>query len=140
VKQLPVLVCYFQAYDLENPVKDKLLTFVEISGETADKLLISVQVMKAIATYDLETKIVRLSGNNTNTNFGSLFRRGKENVLTNIKFQLNRNITGFDCNVHIIHNCSKTAFDSMPLDIKVPVTKIFGHFHIYMVHAEHLKD
>jgi hypothetical protein len=47
VKQLPILVRYFQAYDLENPVKNKLLTFVEISGQTAD--IISMQVMKATA-------------------------------------------------------------------------------------------
>jgi hypothetical protein len=34
-------------------VKNKLLTFVELSGETAH--IISMQVMKAIANYDLET-------------------------------------------------------------------------------------
>jgi hypothetical protein len=38
LKQLPILVRYFQAYDLENPVKNKLLTFVELSEETADIL------------------------------------------------------------------------------------------------------
>jgi hypothetical protein len=46
VKQLSILERYFQAYDLENPVKNKLLTFVEISGETAD--ITSVQVMKQL--------------------------------------------------------------------------------------------
>jgi hypothetical protein len=35
VKQLRVLIRYFQAYDLENPVKNKLLTFVAISGDAA---------------------------------------------------------------------------------------------------------
>jgi hypothetical protein len=41
---------------LEIPVKNKLLTFVEISGETLD--IISAQVMKAAASYDLDTKVV----------------------------------------------------------------------------------
>jgi hypothetical protein len=44
VKQFPILVRYFQAYDLENPAKNKFLTFVGISGETAD--IISMQMMK----------------------------------------------------------------------------------------------
>jgi hypothetical protein len=93
VKQLQILVCYFQAYDLENVVKNKLLTFVEISGETAD--IISMQVMKAITNYGLETKVVGLSADNTNTVFGGLLRRGKESALTKIKSHLNRNIIGF---------------------------------------------
>jgi hypothetical protein len=63
VKQLPILVRYFQAYDLENELKNKLLTFVEISVETAD--IKSMQVIKAIVKYDLETKVVRLSTDNT---------------------------------------------------------------------------
>jgi hypothetical protein len=74
-------------------VKNKLLTFVEISGETAD--IISMQVMKAITNYGLETKVVGLAANNTNIIFGSLLRRGKESVLTKIKSCLNRNIIDF---------------------------------------------
>jgi hypothetical protein len=38
-------------YDLENLVKNKVLTFVEIPGETAD--VISMQVMKAIVNYPI---------------------------------------------------------------------------------------
>jgi hypothetical protein len=69
-----------------------------------------------------------------------LLRRGKENVLTKIKSQLNRNIIGFGCHMHINHNCTKTAFDSMLVDIEVLVKKIFGYFRIYRVRAERLKD
>jgi hypothetical protein len=85
VKQLPTSVRYFQAYDLENPLKNKLLTSVEISRETPD--IITMEVMKAIANYGLENKVVGLSADNTNTNFGGLLRRGKENVLTEVKSQ-----------------------------------------------------
>jgi hypothetical protein len=118
--------------------KKKFLTSVGISGETA--AIISIQVMKAIANYNLETKVVGLSGDNANTDFGSLLRRGKESVLTKMKSKLNRNINDFGCSDHIIHNCPKTASDSMPVDIEVLVTKIFGHFHIYAVRVERLKD
>jgi hypothetical protein len=41
-----------------------------------------MQVVKANANYDLDTKAVGLSADNTNTDFGGLLRRGKENVLT----------------------------------------------------------
>jgi hypothetical protein len=61
-------------------------------------------------------------------------------VLTKIKPPLNGKVIGFGCNSHIIHNYAKTAFDSMPVDIEVPVTKIFGYFHIYMVREERLQD
>jgi hypothetical protein len=129
VKQLPILVLYFQAYDLENPVKNKLLTFAEIARETSD--IISMQVMKkAIVNYDLETKVVGLSADNNNTNLGGLLRRSKESMLTKMKSQLKRNITGYGCNAHNIHNCAKTAFDSMRADIEALVTKIFVYFQI----------
>jgi hypothetical protein len=39
-----------------------------------------MQVMKAIANYDLETDLVVLSANNTSKDFRGLLRRSKENV------------------------------------------------------------
>jgi tricorn protease-like protein len=76
MKQLPISVCYFQEYDSENPAKNKVLTFVEISGET--HYIMSMQMMKAIANYDLETKVVELSADNTSTNFRSLLIKRKK--------------------------------------------------------------
>jgi hypothetical protein len=58
MKHLLILVSNFQAYNLKNPVMNKLLTFVDISGETA--YIISTHVMKAIANYDLETEAIRI--------------------------------------------------------------------------------
>ena len=65
------------------------------------------------------------------------FKEGTENVITKIKSELKRNIIGLGCNAH---NCAKAAFYSMPIDIEVLVTKIFGYFHIYTVRVERLKD
>lgn len=138
LKLLPITVRYFDGYNMHAPINNKVLTFVEISGETAD--IISSEIMKTIASYELDTKVIGLSADNTNTNFGGLLRRGTENVITKLKTQLNRNIIGLGCNAHIVHNCAKAAFDSMPIDIEVLVTKIFGYFHIYTVRVERLKD
>jgi hypothetical protein len=59
VRQVTILVRYFQVYDLENRLKNKLLALLEISVETADTIF--MQVMKA--------------------NFGGVLRRCKENAL-----------------------------------------------------------
>jgi hypothetical protein len=66
MKQLPVSVRCFQACDLETPVKNELLTFVEISGDTAD--ILSMQVMKAISNYD--KVYIHRTINNTTTQAG----------------------------------------------------------------------
>ena len=131
IKLLPIVVLYFQGYNFEAPINNKIFTVVEISGETAD--IMSAQIMKAIGSYELDTKFVGLLADNTNTNFGGLLWRGTENVITKIKSELNRNIIGLGCNAHIIHNCAKAAFDSMLIDTEVLVTKIFVYFHIYTV-------
>jgi hypothetical protein len=75
-----------------------------------------MQMMKATANYDLQTKVVGLSTDNTNTNFEGLLRKGKGNVLTKIKCQLNINIIGLGCNAHISHNYDKTAWRERSLD------------------------
>ena len=79
IKLLPIVVRYFQGYNFKAPINNKILTVVEMSGETAD--IISAQIMKAIGSYELDTKVVGLSADNTNTNFGGLLRRGTENSL-----------------------------------------------------------
>jgi hypothetical protein len=65
-----------------------------------------------------------------NTHFEDLVRRDKGNVSTKRKSQLSINILRFRCTVHIIHNCVKTAFDSVTVDIEVLVTKTLGYFQI----------
>ena len=38
IKLLPIVVRYFQGYNFEAPINNKILIFVEISGETADNI------------------------------------------------------------------------------------------------------
>lgn len=54
----------------------------EISGETVDK--IAAQIVRPLANYELDAKVVRLSAQNTSTNFRGLQLRHKENVITGI--------------------------------------------------------
>jgi hypothetical protein len=61
-------------------------------------------------------------------------------MTTKIKSQLNRNIIGLGCNAHIIHNCAKTAFDSISVGIEALVLKIFVYLHIYKVCVECLNN
>jgi hypothetical protein len=56
-------------------------------------------------------------------------------TICKIKSQLNINIINFGCNVH---NCDKTAFDSMPVDMEVLVMKI--SVFSYTVCVEYLED
>jgi hypothetical protein len=38
---------------------------------------------------------------------------------------------GLGYKAHIIHNCAKGVFDSMPIDMEVIFTQIFPYFHIW---------
>ena len=57
VKLLRIVVSYFQGYSFDILINNEILTFVEISGEAIN--IIAVQMMKAVANYELDTKIVR---------------------------------------------------------------------------------
>jgi hypothetical protein len=129
------IVRYFQGYNLETPVYNRILILAEISVETVD--LIPAWIVRAVARYGLDAKVVRLSAGNIITNFRSLQRRSKKMWLPELS-QLNRNIIGLCYSVHSV-NCAKAPFDSMLENIEVLVTKIVGHFHSYTVFVEHFR-
>jgi len=88
----------------------------------------------------LKKKIISYSGDNTNTNFGGIARKGKNNIFVKLKNTLNRDILGLCCCAHIVHNSIQYAADSLPIDIESIVCKVFGFFHIYTVRVETLKE
>ena len=59
-------------------VKLKLLDFHFVFGETAD--IITNCLVSTLKKNDLTQKIVAYCGDNCNTNFGSVNRKGKNNV------------------------------------------------------------
>lgn len=95
--------------------------------------------MKVVNNFDLKGKIISFSAD-TNTNFGGIQRKGKNNVFIKLKKSLDWNILGMGCFVHIIHNAIQQATDSLLNDVESIVCKIFGFFHIYTVPVECLKE
>lgn len=119
-------------------VENKLLEFVEIYGETSD--ILSEVILKISREFTLEEKIIALSADNTNTNFGGLKRSGKRNVFTKLKSDLGREILGIGCNAHMIHNAGHTAMAVIPVDVETLLIKVFSYFHTYTVRIERFKD
>ena len=76
VKLIPVMVRYFWP---EEGVKSKLLDFHSVPGETADITYYSITncLVSTLKKNDLEQKIVTYCGDNCNTNFGGVNRKGK---------------------------------------------------------------
>lgn len=138
VKLLPVLVRYFKAYEGSSCVQTKLVDFVELKGETSEH--IAAEIINVMNKYGIENKVVALSADNTNTNFGGLHRHGRENVHTKVKMSLRREVIGLGCPAHIVHNCAQTARDTIPVDVESTLSKIFGYFHIITVRVERLKS
>ena len=113
----------------EQGVKVKLLEFQSVPGETSEILanyLVSVKKKN-----DLVQKVVGFCGDNCNTNFGGVKRKGVNNVYVLLKKELARNIVGIGCGAHIVHNCLKTAVDVLPIEVEALVVKIYKYFYIY---------
>ena len=102
VKLIPVMARYFWP---EEGVKSKLLDFHSVLGETA---VITNCLVSTLRKNNLTQKIVAYCGDNCNTNFGGVNRKGKNNVFSYLKKELGRNIVGVGCGAHIVHNCIQT--------------------------------
>jgi hypothetical protein len=72
-------------------VKNKILEFSNLPGETSD--LITSKMIDVLTKFGLKQKIVALSADNTNTNFGGLNRKGKNNVHTKLQIELKKRYT-----------------------------------------------
>jgi hypothetical protein len=102
-KLLPILIRYvlvdIDADKTENDscvqIKTKPVDFVEIIGETAE--ILSKSALQAMRKLGLENKVIAISGDNTNTNFGGLKRKGTKNVFCKTKEDLNRGVIGLGC-------------------------------------------
>jgi hypothetical protein len=145
VKLLPILIRYvivdIDTDKTENDscvqIETKLVNFVEITGETAE--ILSQSALQVIRKLGLENKVIAISGDNTNTNFGELKRKGTNNVFCKIKEDLNRGVIGLGCVARMNHNCAHSSINTIPLDIEGLVVKFFGYFHTFTVTVEWLK-
>ena len=136
LKLLPILAQFYN--HKSNEIATELIDFVDVKGETAE--IISSEVLKVIEKFGVSDKIVAMSADNTNSNFGGLNRAGRVNVHTKVKTALQREVIGLGCPAHIVHNTCRTAMDTLPVDVEYLLQKIYGYFHIYTVRVEALKD
>ena len=121
IKLVPILVRYFLP---DVGIKNKILEFSNLPGETSD--LITKKIIDVLTKFGLKEKIVALSADNTNTNFGGVARKGKNNVHTKLQTELNKKILGLGCCAHILHNAIQCASDSLPIDVEAITVKLFG--------------
>lgn len=125
---VPILVRYF---DKCAGIKVKVLEFCNVCNETAETL--SGYISTILNKYKLSDKVIAFSADNTNTNFGGIGRKGKNNVYQKLKEKLGRNILGIGCGAHKLHNSVQSASDCLPHDVEVILFKIYKHFEIFTV-------
>jgi len=106
IKLTPIVVRYFK----ENRVHIKLLYFDEVPGETSDILV--EHILTCLKKFCIEQKIICVTADNTNTNFGGKNRKTECNVFRKLQKALSRPIFGIGCGAHILHSTVQTACDS----------------------------
>lgn len=135
IKLTPIVVRYFTE---SRGVHVKLLYFDEVPGETSDILV--EHILKCLKKFSIEHKIICVTADNTNTNFGGVNRKTEGNVYRKLQKALNRPIFGIGCGAHILHNAVQTACDSLPLDVEATVVKLYKYFYQYTVRVTQLKE
>jgi len=119
-------------------VRVKILALKELQGETSDIIL--TYINEVLNINQLQNKILGISADNTNSNFGGSSRSGKNNVFRKLEQTLGKDLIGINCAAHILNNCLQTACDCLPIDIECIVVKLYSYFYIYTVRVEEFKD
>lgn len=133
-KLFPLMIQYF---DADVGIETKILNLAALPGETSD--IINNNIMEVLRKHDICQKVVALTADNTNTNFGGLKRRGEVNVFTKLKTSLDKNIFGLGCNGHIANNAIDSAAGTLPVDIEGNLIQIYLYFKRFTVRTENLK-
>jgi hypothetical protein len=95
--------------------------------------------IKAHTIYNRALIVAQAPQDNTNTNFGGSFRRGKNNIFHKLKSKLNRTLIGVGCSSHIINNAIQCAADTLSMEVQAVIEKLYQHFYIYTVRAHALR-
>jgi len=131
LKLVPVLVRYFA------PTRGIQVKVQNLTEETSEILV--NHILSVLEKYKITEKVIAFCGDNCNTNFGGLTRKGNNNVFYKLNNSVKMNILGFGCAVHLIHNALQTSADMLPVDVESIINKIFQHFHIFTARVEELK-
>jgi hypothetical protein len=131
-KLVTLVVRYYHAE------KGVVLELVNLGGETSE--LLFSYVLEVLQKLDILEKVIAVSEDNTNTNFGGKKRKGKYNLCFKMQENTVNNLIGIGCPAHVMHNAVQTAVDGLPIDLHLITKKIYQHFHIYCVRVEELKS
>jgi hypothetical protein len=83
---------------------------MDFPNETSEQL--TSYILNVLKIWSIEHKLIALSADNTNTNFGGSSRRGKNNVYSRLKDSIGNDLIGIGCSAHIINNNIHTAADT----------------------------
>lgn len=137
IKLFPIVVQYFDAS--QGGIQVKMLELKEVSNEKA--CTIAAIIEDVLKKHNLQGKLIAFSGDNTNTNFGGINRRGKENIFHLLKQTFNPQLVGVGCPAHVLHNAIHHGLDRLgAFDMDSIVMKIFNFFSIYTVRTAELKE
>lgn len=134
-KLVPLMVRF---YHPDKGIVVRVLEIVNFGTENAEQL--TSYVLEVLEKFDLKKKVVAISADNTNTNYGGKKRKGKNNLYFKLQEKSENNLIGIGCPAHIVHNAVQTGADSLPIDIQLIIGKIYQHFHIYAARVEKLKS
>jgi hypothetical protein len=89
-------------------VKVNVLELVNLGGETSE--LLFSYMLEVLQKLDLLKKVIAISADNTNTNFGGKKRKGKDNLYFKMQENTLYNLIGIGCPAHVIQNAVETAY------------------------------
>ena len=133
----PVSYTHLDVYKRQEPISPGEVS-ESVPGETSE--ILANYLESVIKKNNLVQKVVGFCGDNCNTNFGGVKRKGVNNVYVRLKKELARNIVGIGCGAHIVHTCLQTAVDVLPIEVEALVVKIYKYFYIYTVRVTELKS
>lgn len=105
-KIVPILIRYFKP---NSGIQIKVFEVTNLKGETAN--ILSTYIIESLKKHKLSDKIIAFSGDNCNTNFGGVLRKGSNNDFSILNNNLKTNIFGVGCAAHILHNAMQSSAD-----------------------------
>ncbi|KAE9524960.1 hypothetical protein AGLY_015010 [Aphis glycines] len=79
------------------------------------------ELLKDLKNYSIDSKVVCLYADNTNTTFGGVKSNCQGNVFRKLQKSLSRPILGIGCAAHTLHNTVQTARGALSIDVEYTV-------------------
>lgn len=96
-------------------------------------------IIGVLSEFNLKEKYIAFTGDNCNTNFRGINRKGKQNVFLKIKEQLAESLIEKGCPDHILNNVTY-ANTVLFIDLESIIFWVWNYFSIFTVRTEWLKE